>query len=323
MSPLHPSHTPGLISAAGPSALHRGPAESRGPAAGWGRRLAGLAPGRRLRARAARAASSSSWPLIELWHAAGALYDGHSRARRSSSSGQLIAPGRRRCCSACALLLPSFALPAASALAAAHGVCRALRHRRGRAAAGLQPGRQPAARARRNISRSRRWPRPRCCSLGQVVATPPCGRSFRLLGHRASAPTTLRDAFDITPGEMIGLVGAGGKTTTLQRPARRVAGRRPHRPRPPAPCICSSSKASRRTPLWSSPTWRCGAALPPLLAAAGHVRVAASGCGDKICGLDPADVTALKGLPGLDHVLVEADGARHIARSRRRPRTSP
>jgi molybdenum cofactor cytidylyltransferase len=127
-----------------------------------------------------------------------------------------------------------------------------------------------------------------------------------------SAPTTLLAAFDITPGEMIGFVGAGGKTTTLQRllVELRAAGRTvlttstvhlfELKGVPPHPFVVEPDPALR------------AAALPPLLAAAGHVRVAAQRLRqDKIRGLDPGDVTALKGLPGLDHVLVEADGARH------------
>jgi molybdenum cofactor cytidylyltransferase len=127
-----------------------------------------------------------------------------------------------------------------------------------------------------------------------------------------SAPATLRDALAIAPGEMVGLVGAGGKTTTLQRllVELRAVGRTvlttstvhlfELKGVPTHPFLVESDRAALE------------AALPPLLAAAGHVRVAAERLRqDKIRGLDPADVTALKGLPGLDHVLVEADGARH------------
>ncbi len=56
------------------------------------------------------------------------------------------------------------------------------------------------------------------------------------------------------------------------------------------------------------------ARLPALLGQAGHVRVAAETLrADKIRGLDPAEVAPLRALPGLDHLLVEADGARHRA----------
>ncbi|HUS15925.1 MAG TPA: selenium cofactor biosynthesis protein YqeC [Chloroflexia bacterium] len=125
-------------------------------------------------------------------------------------------------------------------------------------------------------------------------------------------PASLRDTLGLRRGEMVAFVGAGGKTTTLIRllVELRAAGRTvlttstvhlfelkgvtPH------PFVVEDDLAVLQ------------AQLPSLLAEAGHVRVAAERIRiDKIRGLDPGQVAALKGLPGLDHLLVEADGARH------------
>ncbi|HMA35764.1 MAG TPA: selenium cofactor biosynthesis protein YqeC [Chloroflexia bacterium] len=123
---------------------------------------------------------------------------------------------------------------------------------------------------------------------------------------------TLRETLALVPGELVAFVGAGGKTTTLQRllGELRAAGRTvlttstvhlfPLKGMPPHPFVIEPDPA------------RLAAMLPALLAEAGHVRVAAEQLrADKIRGLAPDQVAALKALPGLDHLLVEADGARH------------
>lgn len=108
------------------------------------------------------------------------------------------------------------------------------------------------------------------------------------------------------------LVGAGGKTTTLQRLVAeiRAAGR----------TVLTTSTVHLFELKGSAPhafviepdPARLRAALPGLLAEWGHVRVAGERVrADKIRGLEPAAVAALRGTPGLDYLLVEADGARH------------
>jgi len=123
---------------------------------------------------------------------------------------------------------------------------------------------------------------------------------------------TLLETLAPAPGALIAFVGAGGKTTTLQRLVTelRAAGR----------TVVSTStvhmlelRGVAAHPFLIEPDpARLAVRLPPLLAAHGHVRVAgARERADKIRGLDPATVAARTALPGLDHVLVEADGARH------------
>ena len=123
---------------------------------------------------------------------------------------------------------------------------------------------------------------------------------------------TLRDVLHVAPGELVAFVGAGGKTTTLQRllVELRAAGRTvlttstvhmfPLKGVAPHPFLVEPDPA------------RLPAVVPGLLAANGHVRVAGAQLrADKIRGLAPEQITLLRGLPGVDHVLVEADGARH------------
>jgi probable selenium-dependent hydroxylase accessory protein YqeC len=123
---------------------------------------------------------------------------------------------------------------------------------------------------------------------------------------------TLTHALGIQLGEMVAFVGAGGKTTTLQRLLieLRAAGRTvlttstvhmfPLKGVPAHPFVIEPDPAA------------LAAQLPGLLAEAGHVRVAGEQLRvDKIRGLDAAQVATLKTLPGLDNLLVEADGARH------------
>jgi probable selenium-dependent hydroxylase accessory protein YqeC len=123
---------------------------------------------------------------------------------------------------------------------------------------------------------------------------------------------TLLETLSLQPGQMVALVGAGGKTTTLQRLVAeiRAAGR----------TVLTTSTVHMVTLKGGAPhaflvepdPARLRAALPGLLAAWGHVRVAGEYLrADKIRGLAPEAVAALRGTPGLDYLLVEADGARH------------
>src|SRR3954463_4840940 len=113
---------------------------------------------------------------------------------------------------------------------------------------------------------------------------------------------TLLQALDIAPGEMIAFVGAGGKTTTLQRLVGELcaAGRTvlttstvhmfELKGVPPHPFLVTADPDQLL------------AMLPAILAEAGHVRVAGERLrADKIRGLTPEQIDALKGLPGLDN----------------------
>jgi molybdenum cofactor cytidylyltransferase len=123
---------------------------------------------------------------------------------------------------------------------------------------------------------------------------------------------TLIDTLGVRPGQMVALVGAGGKTSTLQRLVAeiRAAGR----------TVLTTSTVHMVTLKGGPPhafvvepdPARLRAQLPDLLAEWGHVRVAGEPeRADKIRGLTPEAVGALRGTPGLDYLLVEADGARH------------
>src|SRR4051812_49165286 len=108
---------------------------------------------------------------------------------------------------------------------------------------------------------------------------------------------TLHDTLEIARGEMLAFVGAGGKTTTLQRllVELRAAGRTvlttstvhmfELKGVPPHPFLIASEDDQLR------------AVLPGLLAETGHVRVAGERLrADKIRGLEPEQVAELKGL---------------------------
>jgi molybdenum cofactor cytidylyltransferase len=123
---------------------------------------------------------------------------------------------------------------------------------------------------------------------------------------------TLLDTLGIQPGETVALVGAGGKTTTLQRLVAeiRAAGR----------TVLTTSTVHMFELKGSAPhafviepdPARLRTMLPGLLREWGHVRVAGERLrADKIRGLAPETVAALHDTPGLDYLLVEADGARH------------
>ncbi len=123
---------------------------------------------------------------------------------------------------------------------------------------------------------------------------------------------TLLDALGIQRGETVALVGAGGKTTTLQRLVAEIRTR--------GQTVLTTSTVHMFELKGGAPhafvvepdPARLRAMLPGLLAEWGHVRVAGERLrADKIRGLDPATVGALRATPGLDYLLVEADGARH------------
>src|SRR5689334_2144607 len=116
---------------------------------------------------------------------------------------------------------------------------------------------------------------------------------------------TLLNTLGVRPGQLVALVGAGGKTTTLQRLVAeiRAAGR-----------TVLTTSTVHMMPLKGGPphtlvvepdTARLRPRLPGLLAEWGHVRVAGEDLrADKIRGLTPEAVAALRGTPGLDYLLV-------------------
>lgn len=123
---------------------------------------------------------------------------------------------------------------------------------------------------------------------------------------------TLLNTLGIRPGETVAFVGAGGKTTTLQRLVAEI--------RAAGQTVLTTSTVHMFELKGGAPhvfvvepdPARLRADLPALLAAWGHVRVAGERLRtDKIRGLEPDAVAALRGTPGLDYLLVEADGARH------------
>ena len=125
-------------------------------------------------------------------------------------------------------------------------------------------------------------------------------------------PTPLADAFALGPREVVVLVGAGGKTTTLFRLARELHQRdggvvvttttHIFAPAPAADLLTVSDADPKAA--WA----RCAGAL-----AAGRIPVLGTDvtADGKLVGVDPSVVDAWARLPGVRHVLVEADGAAH------------
>jgi molybdenum cofactor cytidylyltransferase len=127
----------------------------------------------------------------------------------------------------------------------------------------------------------------------------------------------LTEALGVRPGDVVSFVGAGGKTSAMMRLARELGSQG------------RTAVVTTTTHIWEPLFGQVaaivvepdGAALlrqlPGLLRRFGVVAVA-SGCSEsspgepyrKLAGLPPALVDEIASLPGVDNVLVEADGAR-------------
>src|SRR5437763_1027187 len=122
----------------------------------------------------------------------------------------------------------------------------------------------------------------------------------------------LADSLEIGSRDVVALVGAGGKTSTVLRLAieLRDMGRR-------LVTTTTVHMAEIHPPqpfyfLVEPDAGKILAQVPSLLREYGHVRVASERQRpDKIRGIDPETVAALAALPEVDNILVEADGARH------------
>ena len=129
----------------------------------------------------------------------------------------------------------------------------------------------------------------------------------------------LKAALSLARGSIVAAVGAGGKTTLLQRLAEELAG--------DGACVVSTTT----TAIWepsgllvveaepSALLHTVAAVVLPgqvIVAAAGR-RLAADGPGgpqrSKLAGVAPSIPALLLAIPGVDYVLVEADGARGAA----------
>ena len=120
----------------------------------------------------------------------------------------------------------------------------------------------------------------------------------------------LVEALQLSDGEVVALVGGGGKTTTMFALARELTSRgkgvvvtTTTRILPPtpdqAPCLLVESSLKRLL-----------ARLPESLRQHSLVAVgSALGSDGKLAGIDPGWVEPLRKLPGIDNILVEADGA--------------
>jgi len=121
---------------------------------------------------------------------------------------------------------------------------------------------------------------------------------------------TLIEALQLSDGEVVALVGAGGKTTTMFALARELCSRgkgvvattttRILRPTPDqSPCLLVESSLKGLL-----------ARLPQSLAQHRLVAVGSALESDgKLVGIDPGWVESLQRLPGIDNILIEADGA--------------
>lgn len=120
---------------------------------------------------------------------------------------------------------------------------------------------------------------------------------------------TLKEAFDLKKGEMLSLIGAGGKTTTLYRLARELweAGEKvlvtttTKMFKPAKPHVHRLFLARDREALESELT----KINEPLIVAAGS-ELEESG---KLTGLNPDWLDSLKERAAVDWILIEADGA--------------
>jgi probable selenium-dependent hydroxylase accessory protein YqeC len=116
-------------------------------------------------------------------------------------------------------------------------------------------------------------------------------------------------ALGLQPGDRVAVLGSGGKTTLLRRLAREAAGdvilTTTTRMAPPG-----APGDPRFVPFHGSEQF---AAVWAGLAAPRRVLTGRFQPGEaKLAGLSPAEVEALAGLPGLDLLVVEADGSRGL-----------
>jgi molybdenum cofactor cytidylyltransferase len=129
--------------------------------------------------------------------------------------------------------------------------------------------------------------------------------------------SSLADALGVSAGDVVAFVGAGGKTSSMNRLARELAGRG------------WTVVLTTTTHMWEPVFGQTDAIilapdsaallkqLPDLLrrfrvltVASGYAEPAPSDLYRKLAGLSPSLVDEIAGLPGVDVLLVEADGAR-------------
>lgn len=121
----------------------------------------------------------------------------------------------------------------------------------------------------------------------------------------------LREAFDINPGEIISLVGAGGKTSLLYALARELAQQgklvitttttKIFPPSPSdSPCLFISSKREDLEAFILGE----GTGFRHITLASGRSKK-----GNKLLGLEPDLISCLSGLEPVTYTIVEADGA--------------
>jgi probable selenium-dependent hydroxylase accessory protein YqeC len=132
-------------------------------------------------------------------------------------------------------------------------------------------------------------------------------------GGDGKTPLTLADAFSLGPHEIIALVGGGGKTTLMFALAQEFrdkglrvitttttkiiepAGKQ-------APCLVIEESQAQAMTLVKEGLRRNG-----------HVTFAAQRFpGEKIGGVDPEFIVTMAREPSVDHIIVEADGARKL-----------
>jgi molybdenum cofactor cytidylyltransferase len=129
--------------------------------------------------------------------------------------------------------------------------------------------------------------------------------------------SSLSDALGVRTGDVVAFVGAGGKTSAMMRLARELA------------CQGRTVVVTTTTHIWEPVFGQVAAIvlepdsanllkqLPDLLrrfgvlaVASGYAKPAAGELYRKLAGLSPSLVDEIAALPGVDNVLVEADGAR-------------
>ena len=133
-----------------------------------------------------------------------------------------------------------------------------------------------------------------------------------ILAWREQGVHNLAQALDLTAPALLSLVGAGGKTSALERLARELTqeGRRvlvsttTHIFPPPWPLILEPDPDALAAKL------QAGFAHHQVLAAAAGLDQSQTDC--KLRGLDPRVLDRLLAQGAADFILVEADGARHL-----------